>query len=544
MDKEVSDQTDNSAEKPQKGGQQQSKVTTYLDSCTSADAKCIDMAIADFFYEENVAFRKIESKAFKKMISSLRPSYGNKFLYGATKLRTNMLEVKYTSLMDKVMETIKSAEHFSIITDGWTSCSKRHFVNIIIHTPNSDPFYLKTVDVTDISLDNCKMTEILVQVAKQIGEEKWLSCVMDNARVNVVTGDNVENNYPSVFMMGCSPHNYNLMIKDICKQENSTTISRLVSNANSICSFISNSYYLNNQFNQIRQQFGIKKSLEPKVETRFSSNVRLLQSVLLNRSPLKEMIFTEISAINRSKSEQKNVFINTIKDEQFWEDLVVVIKILEPISEILKLSESNTAYIESEYSNYQQLKHHFQTVEDIDGIIDRSVLIKILYQRWNFIHVPAHGFAFVLNPSTAKRPMEKGMCPVRNKRFDDYKETIIQLKLHIKHFYNNKEDQTIAINELEKFSEHCGHEDECSSPRAYWAMFGRRDFPKLSRVALRLFQVIISSCAAERCWSIAGDIMNKKRNRMTPETFDKLLAVKINSILLNQTQEENSDDEF
>ncbi|CEF98491.1 HAT dimerisation domain, C-terminal [Ostreococcus tauri] len=48
-------------------------------------------------------------------------------------------------------------------------------------------------------------------------------------------------------------------------------------------------------------------------------------------------------------------------------------------------------------------------------------------------------------------------------------------------------------------------------------------YPHLSKLALKLLSIPASSAAAERAFSLLGDIITKKRNRLCPKSVDSLL---------------------
>lgn len=217
-------------------------------------------------------------------------------------------------------------------------------------------------------------------------------------------------------------------------------------------------------------------------------------------------------------------------------------KLLKPIVDLIYHSESNQVYVESTCKNWLQLQKHMQSVE-LHGLIERDVLMELFQFRWNFIHVPVHGFAYVLNPTTAQSPMDKGICKVRHIRFDDYRDTIEQLKAHFRDYFEDQEKEKAAFEEYEKFCQDLAG-DETKNPRAYWATFGMREYPTLAEVASRIFQVQTSAGSAERAWSILAFIETKSRNRIKTDTLDKLAFVKINTFLRNKTASFEDEDYF
>ena len=61
-------------------------------------------------------------------------------------------------------------------------------MNITVHTPNAPPIFVKTVNTTAESLNSEKPAAILIDAAEELGIEKWLTVVFDNASVNMAAG--------------------------------------------------------------------------------------------------------------------------------------------------------------------------------------------------------------------------------------------------------------------------------------------------------------------------------------------------------------------
>ena len=77
----------------QSGSQNQQKsASTFMDTCTKVEASNISKTIAFFFFRCNIVFKIVGAKAFRKVISVLRPANAAKFLFYRDKLRTTLLD--------------------------------------------------------------------------------------------------------------------------------------------------------------------------------------------------------------------------------------------------------------------------------------------------------------------------------------------------------------------------------------------------------------------------------------------------------------------
>lgn len=63
---------------------------------------------------------------------------------------------------------------------------------------------------------------------------------------------------------------------------------------------------------------------------------------------------------------------------------------------------------------------------------------------------------------------------------------------------------------------------------------GRQKFPRLAKIMDRILAMPSSSAASERCWSIFRVLLPDNRNKMKPETLDKLAFIYMNGRLLDK----------
>ena len=146
------------------------------------------------------------------------------------------------------------------------------------------------------------------------------------------------------------------------------------------------------------------------------------------------------------------------------------------------------------------------------------------------------GISYLLNPKYALIPMYK------DSEFDDYSDSVNQMKAYIKEFYKDQPLKVpLCLNEFGKYccqydylTEEKLEEYRSEDPRSYWSTEGKSKFPLLAVIASRLFLIPASNCASERNWKCFSSIHTKKRNRLTVEKCQKLVFVCVNSFLLDE----------
>ena len=67
------------------------------------------------------------------------------------------------------------------------------------------------------------------------------------------------------------------------------------------------------------------------------------------------------------------------------------------------------------------------------------------------------------------------------------------------------------------------------TPEAWYEMYVKPWHPELAMVGMRVLSQVISASSCERNWSAHGHIQTKIRNKLSPETTEKLVYVYSNS---------------
>jgi len=155
------------------------------------------------------------------------------------------------------------------------------------------------------------------------------------------------------------------------------------------------------------------------------------------------------------------------------------------------------------YNNFRRMLTHFE----ISAYTE--LLTEIGNERWAFIHSASMGFAYLLTPKYFY-----GEAMIGSDKLD----TINQFYNYIPHTCIFIKPCEIAETKLQ-FQKYLSQfslmpvskkADIFGMPAlSYWAILGKQQFPLLSKIALRLFTIPISSAASERVWSVYSFIHSK-----------------------------------
>ena len=493
----------------------------WIDSTTEEQKKHYDQKCARFIFENCLPFSVVESPSFKDFVKSIRPSYNPPT---RKKVAGPLLLDEYEELKTSVKEKIEKARYVNLVSDGWSNMRNEHVVNFIILIPNEEtPIYFKSLFTADIRQTGENIATEIIRVIEEIGPDKVVSVVTDNAPNMTSAWTIIETNFPKIFANGCAAHVLNLLIKDLCSAEK---YQNVMVKANNIVNYVKRRHIAFAKFEEIRTQLTISRTLCQPVETRWYSQYECLKSVIMNRDTLS--LLGNINDIFRNNETDKR-FLSDIHDIDFWNKAIELRDVLGTPTSLIGKFEKNDCRLSEIYNSFRELEK-LQNSNDF--------FKKCVRDRWNFLHTESMGWSYLLNPST-----EGGSGMVGN----DRRETITQLKKFITVFFDIEEEKVLCTRELNTYLtnfEFSQKEADIEDPLTWWSIYGKEEFPNLSKIAIRVQQVPTSSAASERAWSIFARIHNKIRNRLMNERVHQLAYVCINKQLRSNYDVNNDNFDF
>ena len=119
--------------------------------------------------------------------------------------------------MEDILAPIRASwgsSKVTIVSDGWTNTRQRPLINIIATSPKGAMF-LKAEDCSGEVKDAQFIADILIKSIEQIGPNKVVQVVTDNAPVCKAAGLIVESRFDHIFWTPCIVHNLNLILEEI-----------------------------------------------------------------------------------------------------------------------------------------------------------------------------------------------------------------------------------------------------------------------------------------------------------------------------------------
>ncbi|XP_065656505.1 uncharacterized protein LOC136081964 [Hydra vulgaris] len=388
--------------------------------------------------------------------------------------------------------------------------------------PSSSPILWKTLPTGTLSHSGEYMANEIKKVLEEINPKKVLGIVTDNAANMKNAWTRLKDCYPHLHCYGCISHGLNLLFTDFLKL---TTLTVLMSQVTDIVKEIKNSHLSVAAFRDIQKKSaGVVTciSLKLPVRTRWGSTVACLDSIQKNKQPLKTLAISENSGLN---SVTKNILLSDV----FWDRVEGFFKLLSPIADAIKKTESNTPLLSTVVETFHFLEDHIfknLTVSPFSKKEEEEAK-KIFKKRKDFCLTEIHLAANILDPKFQGRVLtgeqKIDACEAIHNiaaSMPDVNEEIMMFDLA------NYQSKGGIISKLFIWTA-----VGITQPINWWK--GLCSFTELSKVASRILQLPASSAACERSFSTYSNIHSAKRNRLTIERAGKLVFISQNLKLEN-----------
>nr|XP_023873559.1 uncharacterized protein LOC111986170 [Quercus suber] len=492
----------------------------------------LDSRIARMFYTGGLPFNFARN-----------PYYRSSYAYAATHnipgylppgynaLRTTLLQ-KERAHVERLLKPIKDSwleNGVSIVSDGWSDLQRRPLINIMA-VSDGGPVFIKAVDGSGEFKDKHYIARVLKDAIKEIGHEKIVQVITDNANVMKSAGALIEAKNTE---------------KNEVTYEECNWITRIGDDASFIRVFIMNHSMRLAMFNE----FCPLKLLQV-ADTRFASVVVMLKRLKLIKRCLQAMAISDQWASYREDDVGKAQKVkDMILSDLWWDKVDYILEFTGPIYDMLRIADTDKPCLHLVYemwdSMIEKVKaiiYRHEDLEDDQYSLFWAVVYDILIDRWTKNCTPIHCLAHSLNPKYYSIEWLSGN-PKRIPPHRDHEISMERSKCLDRYFQDESELKLVVKSEFATFSGGRFPSPDALTdrwalqPLVWWQYHGSA-FPNLQTLALKLLGQPCSSSCAERNWSTYKFIHSLKRNKMTPARAEDLVYVHSNLRLLSRRNEE------
>lgn len=363
------------------------------------------------------------------------------------------------------------------------------------------------------------LAEITSEVIEEVGPQKVLAFITDNAAAMISARREIERKFTSISTYSCAAHSLNLLVEDIVKLE---TFKDLDKSAKAIVNSINKSHCIKANFLKLQKIKSVELhaqivSLKLPGKTRWGSMVFCIESLLSNKQALKTLSITENIIL---KTEVKR----TILADEFWCGLVSLHRLLSPIVKWITILEGDRCVLSKVPEAFFDIHTSFEkTLTDSPTAIqDDDMIRRNLQKRREMTLRPIHYAGNILDPKSNGRHISKEQQIEGNQMIHN----------RVQYLYGTETDAaTEVMTDLANYRDRNGvyaqdyviKSMETLDARIWWRgnFFGS----KLSSIASDILSMPCTSAATERSFSRYGNVHTVKRNRLLTSRAGKLTYV-------------------
>ncbi|XP_034592935.1 uncharacterized protein [Setaria viridis] len=481
--------------------------------------------IADWFYQAAIPHNTVLLDSFDLMLEAIGQFGPGLKKPSPYQLGTPLLN-KHVNLVHEFLEVQKeqwSLTGCSIMTDAWTDRRGRSLMNLVAHCSRGVCF-LEAIDASMEVHDGKYIYSLVSSCIDDIGPEKIVQVVTDNASNNIAASKLLKLKYPHIFWTACAAHSIDLMLEDISKI---SMVHNIIRDAKAITNLL----YAHTRLLAIMRQY-TKVDLVRAGTTRFATSYLNLRSLYDKRNELKQLFASqEWDKSSWSKKISGQNAHDLVLNNKFWSQMLEVINYFEPLAYVLRRVDGDVpamGYIYGDILKAKQdiavrLNGNEKKYGPIWGIIDA---------RWDSkLKTPLHKAGYFLNP---------GFFYDNKKEMEDevLMEAVVQCAAQM--YRDDITMQDNIVSQLTMYTEATGsfgtpmairqRNIPTISPANWWSVHGG-SAKDLRKMAIRILSLTCSSSACERTWSAFERVHSKKRTRLGQRKLNALVFVMFNKRL-------------
>ncbi|RKL07317.1 hypothetical protein BFJ70_g16890 [Fusarium oxysporum] len=386
-------------------------INTKLDSVRKASKDALDRQAAVAVFTSGKPYSLYEEpetlKLFQMLNSAYKPPDRNRV--------ASFLDPVYLDYQQRVKALLDEAPHLNVIFDASDDISSNRIINISIEIPSSVAFYWTTIDTKDH--DHTALTTLSLikpSLLEIFGH--------DFSRLNAICTDTCSTmrklhremkalpEFSHCLYILCDSHGLQLLIKDIVESKRWMPIFGKVT---FLIAFF-NKAKLQLSRLRIHQQecYGQRKVFITAAITRWGTQLAAVKSVFDNKDALQaftrdSVILNGIKQVIVKEEEQVTQpslpqVISYINDLEFWANLEMLFKVLQPIGHAQANSERDRAGLGEVIPRWLSIQASWDALEEAgqDPLINYQELKALRKQRFDVQTDDIHYMAFALDPAT------------------------------------------------------------------------------------------------------------------------------------------------
>ncbi|KAK3911846.1 Zinc finger BED domain-containing protein 4 [Frankliniella fusca] len=490
-------------------GVKRKSMDRFVDITAPDEKARLDAAFARAVYATGLPLSTFEKTPWTEFFSALRPSYKVPTPYF---LSGPLLDAEYAKCTAINKEKLEMASALGIMTDCYTNIRTESVLDVIVTTPT--PILYKQVFRGTVREAGEYVADILISVIREVGPEKFVILVTDNASNMRAAWLLVTEEFPHITAFGCAAHCWNLLFGDIIQAI--SAVFRNYDKARKVVRYVKKSTNVSAVFSTKQKEKYGKSSITLKLpgKTRWAGAVMLYNSLLKNKAALQETVLHEDLVVDATIRRQ-------VLEDAFWNRAKSINDLLVPIHAAITLIEGSKALLSDVYFLHRKIEDCVTSNLASLPITaqEKEHIMTLLAERKDFTIKAIHLAAYMLDPRFRGDRLSDGevveaidyiSCLAGRMGLDEG-----EIVANLGHFRSNEGffSKKSIMDSAERLHPSVWWKGECSTQ-------------PLAKLASNLLSMPPSAADVERRWSDHGYIHNKSRNRLINERVTKLVTTR------------------
>lgn len=521
-----------------------------------------DDAVARFFFGNNIPTQVVDSKTFKDMVKEIRTAPLDWHPPPRQRLAGKCLERLARKLR---MQEAPLRDHIfrnggTVLSDGWDTIDRSHLLNQLVGN-SEGVFFNGTIELQSNDHEDAKfVTSTFSSLINQTGPLAIVQVCSDTCSVMKAAWRAIEAMYPWISATPCGTHVLNLELKDLSKIDEVKQVEAKVRKVLSL--FWGKKRWPRLKLREVitANHDGAKWGLYKAKQTRFAGKIREMARLLRARNDLQEVVVS--SDYNKRKAklnkqgrvreeedvgEGEDECTTSIADEVksivldengFWSDLIRILRTTLPIVTLLRKMDCNDAVLSQVYAKMSEIQEYLIASSEKASWIPKALAVH--KSRWEYLHAPMHAAAYALDPANLKivknidehcqsglftviqrlcirDVMLQNNCDVSSEEGLWHAATTFTASHRAVAQRTAQAEREFALYKsgMSPFNSASAELNaRVMKACAWWELYGPQ-VPVIQGIAQRVLAQVSSAFAAERNWSVYGQVKSERKLRLS-----------------------------
>lgn len=367
----------------------------FIDTMDDRSQQYADECLARALYATGSPLMLIDNVYWRRFFSIFHPAYTPPTRLA---LSTHLLDAEFNRVQGKVRETIEKAECVAVISDGWSNTRGEGMISYIVATPL--PVFFKSTDTKGNVYTSSYIANELKAVINELGPNKVVAVVTDNAANMKAAWAQVEETFPHITPIGCMSHGLNLLLNDIMGLRSMETLYK---RAKQVVKYVKDTQVVAATYSYKQKAKKKNTILELQDIARSSRVVIMYNSLLEGKDSLQEMAVSQSLNVETSIRE-------TLLDDGFWERVVSSLKLLSPVTSAIEQIEGDDAALSDVLMLFVVLQDKISIALPTSMLLqaDEKAVVESMERCQEFCVKPIHAAAYILDPKHVGKQMLSG----------------------------------------------------------------------------------------------------------------------------------------